>query len=98
MASISNHLNKYRVRVRRKGFPTISKCFRRHCDAKEWPWMMETKADGQELAPDSKPLKSIALGDPKDRFNPGPDSTAPWSGSSETGRFADSLCCRRAGC
>lgn len=63
MASISKHRDKYQVRVRRKGFPTISKSFHRHSDAKEWARMMETKADRHELSPDSKALKSIALAD-----------------------------------
>jgi len=63
MASISKHRDKYQVRVRRKGYPTISKSFHRHADAKEWARMMETKADRQELSPDSKTLKSIALAD-----------------------------------
>ena len=63
MASISKHRDKYQVRVRRKGFPTISKSFHRLSDAKEWARMMEIKADRQELSPDSKALKSITLAD-----------------------------------
>ena len=44
MASIHKHRDKYQVRVRRKGLPTITKTFHKLADAKEWATLQERQA------------------------------------------------------
>lgn len=61
MASIHKHREKYQVRVRRKGLPTITKTFHRLTDAKEWATLQERQADRGELGPDRKELERITL-------------------------------------
>lgn len=61
MASIHRHRNKYQVRVRRKGLPTITKTFHKLSDAKEWATLQEHQADRGELGPDRKELERITL-------------------------------------
>lgn len=63
MATIRKHRGKHQVRIRRKGFPSITKSFHRLSDAREWARMMETRADRAELGPDRKVLKDIKLAD-----------------------------------
>jgi len=61
MASIHKHRDKYQVRVRRKGLPTITKTFRKLFDAKEWATLQERQADRGEFGPDRKVLETITL-------------------------------------
>mgnify|MGYP001229676163 CR=1 FL=1 len=68
MASIHKHRDKYQVRIRRKGLPTITKTFHRLADAKEWANLQERQADRGELGPDRKELERIILADLIDRY------------------------------
>ena len=68
MASIHKHRDKYQVRVRRKGLPTITKTFHKLSDAKEWATLQERQADRGELGPDRKELERITLADLIDRY------------------------------
>ena len=68
MASIHRHRDKYQVRVRRKGLPTITKTFHKLSDAKEWATLQERQADRGELGPDRKILETITLGDLVTRY------------------------------
>lgn len=63
MASIHRHRDKYQVRVRRKGSPTITKTFHKLSDAKEWANLQKQQADRGELGPDRKILETITLAD-----------------------------------
>ena len=63
MASILKHRDKYQVRIRRTGMPTIAKSFHKLSDAKEWATLQERKADRGELGPDRKELENITLAD-----------------------------------
>lgn len=63
MASIHKHRDKYQVRVRRKGYPTISRTFAKLTDAREWATLQERQADRGELGPDRKVLETITLAD-----------------------------------
>lgn len=68
MASIHRHRDKYQVRVRRKGLPTITKTFHKLSDAKEWATLQERQADRGELGPDRKILETIKLADLVTRY------------------------------
>lgn len=68
MASIHKHRDKYQVRVRRKGLPTITKTFHKLSDAKEWANLQERQADRGELGPDRKELERITLADLVTRY------------------------------
>lgn len=68
MASIHKHREKYQVRVRRKGLPTITKTFQKLSDAKEWATLQERQADRGELGPDRKELERTTLADLIDRY------------------------------
>lgn len=68
MASIHKHRDKYQVRVRRKGLPTITKTFHKLSDAKEWATLQERQADRGELGPDRKELERVILADLIDRY------------------------------
>lgn len=68
MASIHKHRDKYQVRIRRKGLPTITKTFHRLSDAKEWANLQERQADRGELGPDRKELERITLADLIERY------------------------------
>ena len=63
MATIRKHRDKYQARVRRKGYPAITKSFSRLSDAKEWAREIERQADRRELAPISKELDKTTLAD-----------------------------------
>lgn len=68
MASIHRHRDKYQVRVRRKGLPTITKTFHKLSDAKEWANHQERQADRGELGPDRKVLETITMADLVTRY------------------------------
>lgn len=63
MATIRKHRGKYQARVRRKGYPTLTKSFHQLSDAKEWARDIERQADRQELVPKSKELDKTTLAD-----------------------------------
>jgi len=63
MATIRKHRDKYQARVRRKGYPAVTKSFSRLSDAKEWAREIERQADRRELAPISKELDKTTLAD-----------------------------------
>ena len=63
MATIRRHRDKFQVRIRRTGFPTITKTFAKLQDAKEWGRHQERQADRGELGPDRKVLETITLAD-----------------------------------
>ncbi|TYR33700.1 site-specific integrase [Mesorhizobium microcysteis] len=63
MASIRKHRDKYQVRIRRHGYPTITKTFAKLPDAKEWANHQERQADRGELGPDKRELDRITLAD-----------------------------------
>lgn len=68
MASIRKHRDKYQVRIRRSGFPTITKSFLKLADAKEWATFQERQADRGELGPNRKELERIVLSDLVKRY------------------------------
>lgn len=68
MASIHKHRDKYQVRIRRRGLPTITKTFHRLADAKEWANLQEWQADRGELGPSRKVLETITLADLVTRY------------------------------
>ncbi|RLP27267.1 site-specific integrase [Mesorhizobium sp. YM1C-6-2] len=68
MSSIRKHRDKYQVRIRRTGFPTITKTFHKLSDAKEWARHQERQADRGELGPDRKQLDRITLAELVTRY------------------------------
>lgn len=68
MASIRRHRDKFQVRIRRHGFPTLTKTFSTHADAKEWATLQERQADRGELGPDRKALEGITLASLVERY------------------------------
>lgn len=68
MASIRKHRDKFQVRVRRKGVPTITRTFHKLADAKEWANLQERQADRGELGPERKELERITLADLVTRY------------------------------
>lgn len=68
MASISKRGDKYQVRVRRKGLPTLTKAFQKLSDAKEWARYQDRLADRGELGPDRKILETTTLSSLVERY------------------------------
>lgn len=91
MASIHRHRDKYQVRVRRKGLPTITKTFHKLSDAKEWATLQERQADRGELGPDRKELERITLADLIKRYL---KEVVPTKRHGETDTFALNLILR----
>lgn len=63
MASIAKCRDKFQVRVRRKGLPTLTKTFMRMSDAREWANLQERQIDRGELGLDRKVLETVSLAD-----------------------------------
>ncbi|MEP1577191.1 MAG: site-specific integrase [Roseibium album] len=68
MASIRKRSGKYHVQVRRQGFPTRTKSFLQHKDAKEWARERELEADRGELENTKAELKKYTLADIVSRY------------------------------
>lgn len=68
MASIRKRSGKYHVQVRRQGFPTRTKSFLQHKDAKEWARERELEADRGELESTKAELKKYTLADIVSRY------------------------------
>lgn len=68
MASIRKRSGKYHVQVRRQGFPTQTKSFLLHKDAKKWAQQKELEADRGELKSSKSDLKKYTLGDIVSRY------------------------------
>lgn len=68
MASISKRGDRYHVRVRRQGFPTLTKTFQRLSDAQEWARHQDRLADRGELGPDRRVLETLTLADLVTRY------------------------------
>jgi hypothetical protein len=80
MASIRKHHDKYQVRIRRNGLPTITKTFQKLVDAREWATFQERLADRGELGPDRKALQTITLASLVKRYG---DEVVPTQKGSE---------------
>jgi integrase len=68
MASIHKHRDKYQVRIRRHGLPTITKTFQKLSDAREWARHQERQIDRGELGPDRKVLATLLLSSLVERY------------------------------
>ncbi|WP_434055039.1 MAG: site-specific integrase [Roseibium sp.] len=68
MASIRKRSGKYHVQVRRQGFPTRTKSFLQHKDAKEWARQRELEADRGELKSSKSDLRKYTLVDIVSRY------------------------------
>ncbi|MBG6157243.1 hypothetical protein IWQ52_003893 [Labrenzia sp. EL_159] len=68
MASIRKRSGKYHVQVRRQGFPTRTKSFLQHKDAKEWARERELEADRGELESTKAELKKYTLANIVSRY------------------------------
>lgn len=68
MATIRKRNGKWEVQVRRHGFPAKTRSFQSKADAKEWATEIERRHDRQELGPDRKALKNIALAELVERY------------------------------
>jgi integrase len=63
MATFRRRQDKWQVQVRRAGFPSVSKSFRKKADANSWARQIEAKADTNEMPPDPRQLANIRLSD-----------------------------------
>jgi integrase len=63
MASIRKHRGKWQVQIRRRGVPSLSKCFITKKDAETWARQTEIQADRSELPKNPRQLERVTLRD-----------------------------------
>jgi hypothetical protein len=68
MATIRKHRDKWQVMVRRKGYPQLSRVFRRKADALEWANHAEIEADLRGLPSDPRALERLTVSDLMKRY------------------------------
>jgi integrase len=68
MATIRKHRDKWQVQIRRKGYPNLSRTFRRRADALEWAKLSEIEADRRGLPPDPRQLERLTVSNLLNRY------------------------------